>query len=154
MFALLVLSNILSAGLLTGAMMEVAVADIPMFLELLPETFIVVHRGIDRHKHPYMPAYTIIAIITALGELWFYRSFWEILCIIVGVICILSVGLISELINVPLNRKMHAWASDSAGEEVLLSMRGKWIRAHYLRTAAGILGFFVLLLPLIVVWKP
>src|SRR5262249_39647851 len=119
MFALLVLLNILSAGLLTGGMMEVAVAEIPMFLELLPETFVGVHHVIDRHKHPYMPAYTVIAIITALGELWFYRSFWEILCIIIGIVSILSVGLISELVNVPLNRKIHAWSSGSAGEEVL-----------------------------------
>jgi hypothetical protein len=150
MFALLALLNILSTGLLVGAMMEVAIADVPLFLKLPRETFIIVHQGIDRHKHPYMPAYTIITVITALGEVLFYRNFWQVFCLAVGLTSIMSVGIISELINVPLNRKIYAWSSSSTEEDVLV-MRDKWIQAHYLRTAAGVLGLIALLLPFLTI---
>ena len=153
MFTLLALLNILSAGLFIGAIMEVAIADIPLFAELSRETFIIVHRGIDRNKHPFMPAYNVTAVITALGELLFYRTFWEVLCIVVGVVSFLFVGIISETINVPLNRKMHAWSPEAGGEDVLV-MRDKWIRAHYLRAAGGVFGFVVMLLPLLSIAKP
>ena len=153
MFALLILSNILSLGLLTGAMMEVAVADIPMFLELSPEAFVTVFDGIGKRKHPYMPAYCIIAIVTALGELFFYRNLWEVLCVVVGIVSILSVAIITEVIVMPLNHKISAWLSGSVEEDISV-MRDKWIWVHYLRTTTGFFGFFVVLLPLLAMLRP
>jgi hypothetical protein len=153
MFALLALLNILSAGLLIGAMMEVAVADIPMFLELSPETFVTVFDGIGKRKHPYMPAYTIIAIVTALGELFFYRNFWEVLCVVVGIVGMLFIAIITEVVIMPLNRKISAWLSGSVRENISV-MRDKWVWIHYLRTTTGVFGFFMLLLPLLSILRP
>jgi hypothetical protein len=150
MFVLLVLLNILSVGLFTGAMMEVAVADIPMFLELSPEAFVTVFDGVGKYKHPYMPAYCVIAIATALGELFFYRNLWEVLCVVIGVICMLSIAIVTEMVTMPLNRKISAWLSGSV-EEDISAMRDKWIWFHYLRTMTGVFGFLVLLLPLTLV---
>ena len=153
MFMLLVLLNILSVGFFTGAMMEVAVADIPMFLELSPEAFVTIFDGVGKYKHPYMPAYCVIAIVTALGELFFYRNFWEVLCVVIGVVCMLSIAIVTEVVIMPLNRKISAWLSGSV-EEDISAMRDKWIWIHYLRTMTGIFGFVVLLLPLTSALRP
>jgi hypothetical protein len=131
-------------------MMEVAVAVIPMFLELSQEYFVIVHRGIDKRKHPYMPFLTAVALLTAIGEIWFSHNLWQTLSILLGIAGIMAVAIISEFINVPLNRKINAWSSDSASGN-LLEVRDKWIQAHYLRTICGAVGFVFLLAPVLTV---
>jgi hypothetical protein len=148
MYAILAFLNIAAAGLLFGAMMEVVVADIPLFLELSRDSFIVVHDGIDRRKHPIMPILSVIAIVTSLSELWLYHNSWQMFFSIVGILGIAAVAAISELINVPLNKKIKSSATTSAHGDVF-ALRTRWIRGHYMRTIAAALSFAAFLIPIL-----
>jgi hypothetical protein len=145
MFSLFAFLNLAASGLLLGGMMEVVIADIPLFLKLAAQPFVEVHHGIDSRKHPYMPLLSAIAVLGALGELWFRHSGVQIVCGIIGIIGIATVAGISELFNVPLNGRIKTWESDpSVGD--ISRMRQLWIRGHYSRTTAAALAFCAFLL--------
>jgi hypothetical protein len=148
MYTVLAFLNIAAAGLLFGAMIEVAVADIPLFLELPRDSFIVVHDGIDRRKHPIMPVLSVIAVATSLGELWVFHDSWQVIFSVVGIIGIAAVAAISELINVPLNKKIKKCTTTSIYGDVF-ALRTQWIRGHYLRTIAAALSFAAFLIPIL-----
>jgi hypothetical protein len=51
----------------------------------------------------------------------------------------LSVGVISELGNVPINRTIHGWQPDNPPARVPRALE-RWARLHLLRTVAGVLA--------------
>lgn len=149
MYNIIVYLNILIMGLVAGTLTEVALANIPMFLELPPELFVATHRILDKQIDNYMPLLTTAAFVTATGELWFsHQYFWQTASTLLGIAGIIALALISHLVNVPLNRKFRSWSSDSLDDNIL-EMKAKWIRSHRLRTIAGLVAFVSLLVPVL-----
>ena len=143
---ILVLLNIGAVSLLVGGMLEVAIAEIPLFLSLSHENFVHVHGILDNHIDRYMPFTAILAILTAIGELLLSWYSWHSLSLLLGIASLIVVALISQFVNVPLNRKIRVWQPGSP--DSLSCMRTRWIRSHYIRTVLGCIGLVTLVFPL------
>lgn len=123
-------------GLLAGGLLLVSVSLIPLFVTLPPEQFVFTHKTLDRHMHPYMPSLSALALVMMLAELWLGLQLRQLVGTLIAIGCIVIVALISELINVPLNRKIAHW-SPAIPDNQLQHWKRMWYLGHHLVLVAG-----------------
>lgn len=148
MYYTLVLLNSVTLGLLVGGLFFVNMAVVPTFTALSTNRYAEFHHVLDRFSDPYMPILTFSTALLAAVELWFTHSPWQFTSRCIGVLCIVSVALISIRIHGPLNQRIRTWKPDNQLEH-LSELRAKWISGHRLRTAIAFIGLIALLLPIV-----
>ncbi len=148
MYHLLILVNYITLGLLVGGLFFVNMAIVPTFKALSTGRYAEFHHILDRYSDPYMPILTFSTALLAIGELWFAQPVWQIVSRVIGIVCILSVALISILVHGPLNRRIRTWQPDRQIEH-LPEMRARWAAGHHLRTVLAFIGLVALLLPVV-----
>lgn len=148
MYHLLILVNSITLGLLVGGLFFVNMAIVPTFKALSTGSYAEFHHVLDRYSDPYMPILTFSTALLAIGELWFAQPAWQIVSRLIGIVCILSVALISILVHGPVNRRIRTWRPDRQIEQ-LPEMRSRWVAGHHVRTALAFIGLVALLLPIV-----
>lgn len=148
MYDTLILLDFITLGLLVGGLFFVNMAVVPTFAMLSTGRYAEFHHVLDRYSDPYMPILTFSTALLAIGELWFTQSLWQLVSRLIGIVCIVSVALISILIHGPLNRRIRTWRPDIELEQ-LSEIRSKWIAGHRVRTVIAFIGFVALVLPIV-----
>ncbi|MHB8595578.1 MAG: anthrone oxygenase family protein [Ktedonobacteraceae bacterium] len=148
MYSTLILLNFITLGLLVGGLFFVNIAVAPTFTALSTGRYAEFHHVLDRYSDPYMPILTFSTALLAIGELWFTPSPWQFVSRLIGVVCIVSVALISILVHGPLNRRIRTWQPDRQIEH-LSEIRARWVAAHRVRTIIAFVGLIALLLPVV-----
>jgi hypothetical protein len=132
--------NIASAGLVTGGAMVMAAAYTPLLAGLSQRETILIHEGMGRYIDRYQPKMAWIALLTGLVELPFSHHLWQTVCILLGIAGITGLIAISKTMSIPLAKKIIAWTPSSG--KSLEQLKTRWIHVHYVRSTAGVLGFF------------
>ncbi|WP_433172878.1 anthrone oxygenase family protein [Actinoallomurus sp. CA-150999] len=131
---------LLGTGSLAGVLLAVEMAMVPMLCALRGDRWVEVHRLLDPGFDPLMPR--VNRVVLALGI---------VLIVVAGpaparvafglaVAGIVGVALVSELRNVPMNRRIDAWAADGLPDD-WPRLRERWARANRLRTLFAAAGF-------------
>lgn len=149
MYSLLVIANFITLGLLVGGLFFVNMAVVPTFTALNTGRYAEFHHVLDRYSDPYMPILTFSTALLGLGVLFFTHSPWQVLSRLIGVICIVSVAVISMRVHGPVNRRIRTWQPDGQPIENLSALRTRWIIGHRVRTAIAFVGLIALLLPVV-----
>jgi predicted Kef-type K+ transport protein len=144
----LILLDFITLGLLVGGLFFVNMAVVPTFTMLSTGRYAEFHHVLDQYSDPYMPILTFSTALLAIGELWFTQSPWQLVSRLIGIVCIVSVALISILIHGPLNRRIRTWRPDIELEQ-LSEIRSKWVAGHRVRTVIAFIGFVALVLPIV-----
>ncbi|HLI71549.1 MAG TPA: DUF1772 domain-containing protein [Ktedonobacteraceae bacterium] len=147
-YHILILVDFIVLSLLVGGLFFVNMAVAPTFTALSTSRYAEFHHVLDRYSDPYMPVLTFSTALLALGELWFTQPAWQIVSRLIGIVCILSVAVISILVHGPLNRRIRAWQPDNQMEH-LHEIRARWVAGHHVRTVLAFIGLLALLLPVV-----
>ncbi|BCL84221.1 DUF1772 domain-containing protein [Ktedonobacteria bacterium brp13] len=148
MYYTLIILNFSTLCLLVGGLFFVNMAVVPTFTTLSTDRYAEFHHVLDHYSDPYMPILTFSTALLAIGELWFTHSSWQLISRLIGIVCILSVAVISILIHGPLNRRLRTWQPDKQLEH-LSELRAKWIAGHRIRTVIAFIGLVALTLPIV-----
>ncbi len=147
LYHVLILLNAFATSLLVGGMVEVALADVPVFLALPNERFVEVHRILDSHIDRYMPALTFAAVLSALVALFLPGGHGQTASESVGLVGLLGVIGISQFFSVPLNRRIRSW--NEASSENIQALKWRWIFFHRFRTILGCCSLLCFLISLV-----
>jgi uncharacterized membrane protein len=131
---------VLTSGTVAGVLFSVARAVAPTFDALPGDRWVQVHQLLDPHFDPFMPRVTKVtlaaaAVVTALGRPWPAQLLFG-----AGLAASVGVALVSEVANVPMNRRVLAWRADDLPAE-WPAVRERWKRANRLRTACAWAAF-------------
>lgn len=135
--------NLLTAGLVAGATLFFQVSLVPIMrswpepMSLRLHKDFVVTADPDRYIKP-AGAISLIAALLAL-VLGNGSPAGSVVMTILGIALFAGVAIISEVINVPVNRWAGAWGGGDVPPEYP-RLRGRWERAHLWRTALAVLG--------------
>lgn len=134
------------AGLFAGGLIMVMWAIVPSWQIMRPEEWLRNQQCIGPYIDRYMPLLDGIAVISTLLLLFFcWPRSGPVAWSIAALLSLVAVALISQLVNVPINRQVHSWSIDLLPAHSL-QLRRKWIIWHAVRTSAGIVAFIALLL--------
>jgi UDP-N-acetylmuramyl pentapeptide phosphotransferase/UDP-N-acetylglucosamine-1-phosphate transferase len=131
---------LLSAALLAGALFGVWLSLNPA--GLTAATYITQQQQGIRRLHPAMPrlgGLTIILTLAAAGLALRASEHPHFLLLVVAAVCFASAGLITRLLNQPINALVVTWSADAPPAN-WMTLRDNWWRSHQLRTFMGILG--------------
>lgn len=133
------------AGIFAGGLLMVMCALVPSWLSMLPGQWVLHQQRIGPYIDLYMP---ILDIVTCVGTIVLMCLSWHIPGIFwscTGALCCLVVvACISQLANVPMNRRIRSWSSDALPTGSL-QLRQHWITWHFIRTVVGVAAFVLLL---------
>jgi uncharacterized membrane protein len=128
---------VLCSGLVAGGLTLVALAVVPVFEQLPVADWTRLHRALDGHVDRFMPALTILAIVAGTVAAMLVSGTTLRVLLLAGVVGDVAVALVSQTLNLPLNRAIRGWDPQrtpaTAG-----AIRSRWVRFHRLRTAAGV----------------
>jgi hypothetical protein len=130
---------LVTSGLLAGGLVEVAAGEVPAFRRIDHGAYIRLHQLIDIHVHRYMPKMSISAALSGAVLAILRTGPLTRGLLVFAVAMTISVGVISELGNVPINRLIHGWQPENPPAEVPLALR-RWARLHLVRTVAGVMA--------------
>jgi hypothetical protein len=133
---LLTAAQLVSAGIVGGAMVAVEVAIVPVTNSLTDEDSVRVHQLVDRYIDPFMPIHTFFSL--GLAGMLIIRRRSRAARALIGVAAGLSatVAVISASQNLPINRLVASW-SPQAVPASWPELRTKWAQAHRGRTIAA-----------------
>jgi hypothetical protein len=131
---------LLGTGTLAGVLTAVEMAMVPMLCALRGERWIEVHRLLDPGFDPLMPRVNKGVLTLGLVLVVIPGPVAARICFGLAVAGIGGVALISELCNVPMNRRIDAWAADGLPDD-WDRLRARWARANRLRTLFAAAGF-------------
>ena len=133
-------ASLLSAALLAGALFGLWLSLNP--LGLSAATYITHQQRAIRRLDTPMPrlgGVTILITMTAAVLALQANERPQFLLLVAAVICFASAGLITRLLNQPINAMVVAWSADAPPSN-WMTLRDRWWRWHQLRTVMGILG--------------
>ena len=101
---------LLLSGVLAGVLIAVEIAVVPMLGALPGDRFVQVHRLLDPHFDPIMPRASKVALAAGVAlVLVGSDGIVSRVAFALAVSCIVGVALVSELRNVPINRRIETW---------------------------------------------
>lgn len=139
MVELLTVASILGAGLLAGGLVAVAMAVLSLVDELGRSEYVRLHRGLDSHFDPFLPVLNILTMLSAAGRLAMQLSGSRLGVVAFGLSMAVSVALLSQLGNRPINQLVGTWTEGTIPPSSGAVLR-RWRILHQLRTAAAVLG--------------
>ncbi|MDN3353345.1 anthrone oxygenase family protein [Actinomadura sp. DC4] len=131
---------LLGTGALAGVLMAVEMAMVPMLRALGGERWIEVHRLLDPGFDPLMPRVNKIVLAVGLVLIVVVPSTPARVSFGLAAAGIIGVALVSELRNVPMNRRIDGWAAAGLPDD-WARLRARWARANRLRTLFAAAGF-------------
>ena len=135
-------ASLVLAGLLAGVMLAVCFVFNPRGLDA--STYVTQQQWGVRTLHPKVPPLGIATVVTTLVAALLPRSdAMHTLLLYVATGLVIAAGLITKLLNMPVNAVVMRWSPDEPPAE-WTSLRDSWWRWHILRLTAGALGFGVL----------
>jgi Anthrone oxygenase len=147
----LIAVGVLGSGVQAGALLMVLYGVCPTFRTLEVPEWIRLHVSLDRSVERYMPALNVLTGATTLWLLFLAQSPEARLLRILALACNIALALMSELVNVRINKAVAARVAVSpAGEPIglddheharLVGVRERWIRWHQWRTLDIVAGF-------------
>lgn len=132
---------LLLSGVLAGVLVAVEIAVVPMLGALPGDRFVQVHRLLDPRFDPLLPRASKIALVAGVALLVVGSDgIVNRVAFALAELCIVGVALVSELRNVPINRRIDTWDGTDlpAGWQELQT---RWFRANRLRTVLAVAGF-------------
>ncbi len=138
--------TLLCTGVFVGGMVLVMFAVVPSWYDMSPEQWIGNQQVLGPHIDWYMPVFDGLATLGAILLIVFHwPTRLPVITAATGVFGLAAVAIISQLVNVPINRCVRSW-SCSAPPPIGLMLRKRWVVWHAVRTSAGLLAFIALLL--------
>ncbi|MCO1580354.1 DUF1772 domain-containing protein [Crossiella sp. SN42] len=126
------------SGLTAGVLFAVAISVVPMFLALPPADYVAVHRLVGRHFDRVMPP---VVLLSALGGLVLAGRTGE-LAHLAAALCLAGVSAVSQLGNVPINRRVKSLAGQQLPVR-WVDPRRRWRGWHLLRTGLAVLALLL-----------
>ena len=152
--------SLIGSGIQAGALLLVMYGVCPTFRTLEVPEWMRLHVSLDRSVERYMPALNITTggttlVLLFLPQPGLARAVW-----VAALLCNISLALMSELVNVRINKFVSRQVAVAAGapvpaarggaaepaaapvtESELMALRERWIGWHGWRTATIVLGF-------------
>jgi hypothetical protein len=139
--AVLLAVNAILLGAIAGVLLAVDMAVVPVLSALRAGAYVQIHRMLDPRFDPLMPWLSKLALVTGVAVLVIERGGVGPR-IIAGIAeaCLVGVALVSELVNVRINRGIDTWdIAHPPGD--WSSVRARWFRANRARTILAAAGF-------------
>jgi uncharacterized membrane protein len=136
-------TSLLLSALLVGAMFCVWLFLNPAHLDA--SRYIILQQHGIRTLHPAMPRLGAITIAFTLAAAFVARHDRPRMCLlIVAAIFFIISGVITNMVNMPINRDVIHWSS-SAPPDNWTAIRDRWWYWHKLRAATGTFGLVLLI---------
>jgi Anthrone oxygenase len=129
---------LLGTGSLAGVLISVERAMVPMLNALPGRSWVQVHKLLDPGFDPLMPRVNKVTLAVGVALVALAGPAQARVCFGLSAAGIVGIALVSELRNVPMNRRIDGW--DELPEDWHL-LRERWSRANRLRTLLAIAGF-------------
>ena len=143
--------SVLGSGIQAGALLMVLLGVCPTFRRLEISEWMRLHVSLDRSIERYMPALNIVTAGTTVALLVLAPGADVRVLRILALACNISLALMSELVNVRINKSIAARVAVPAGAggdrweapepDRLAAVRERWIRWHLWRTVVIGSGF-------------
>lgn len=131
---------LLLTGVLAGVLVAVETAVVPMLVALPGDRFAETHRLLDPGFDPLMPRVNKVTLATGVVLVVLVDGVPATVALAAAVLGVVGVALVSETVNVRLNRRIEAWG-DGAPPSGWSALRHRWTRANRLRTVFAVLAF-------------
>lgn len=136
--------NLVAAGVVTGTAVVFQVSVVPIMRSWSDERSLGLHRDFAVIADPDIfikpsGAVSLLSAVLALILGHHHRAVAVVLTV-AGIIAFVGVAIISEAINVPVNRWAAKWSGGAVPADYA-DRRGRWERAHLGRTLLAVVGF-------------
>jgi len=130
--------NVLSAALLVGAMFDTWLRGDTT--DLSPSAYVQHQQRSIRALNVAMPVLGIaVALLTLVAAIFTRDNPRKRLLLVVATCCFVVAGVVTRLLNQPINAIVMTWSPDSPPEN-WSALRDEWWQWHVLRTLLGICG--------------
>ncbi len=130
-----------SIGVFAGGLLMVAAAVVPAFRAASPPVYIRMHQLLDHYIDRYMPYTAFFTALCGVALVFLRTEAPARALVAAGVLLTLTVSVISQFGNVPLNKRVHAWRPEAPPPlDELTGLLSQWRRLHLARVTAGMLA--------------
>jgi hypothetical protein len=136
--------NLFAAGMITGTAVVFQVSVVPIMRSWTEERALALHRDFATVADPdvFIKPAGAISLLSAIVSLvvGHHHGAAAVALTVAGIVAFVFVAVISEAINVPINR----WAGGWSGRELpsdYPTQRRRWEAAHLWRTVFAVVGF-------------
>jgi uncharacterized membrane protein len=137
--SVLTLLSLVGSGLVAGGIVAVAMAVVPAEGTLPAREYAQWHTPFAHHMDRYIPVVAVATILIGIGLAFLHTGWRERGLVLAGALLIVSIAVISETGNVPMNREIAAWGPETPLAETQ-RVRERWRRLHVYRTVAALLS--------------
>lgn len=141
MFAtILAMLVVIISGIIAGVMAAVSRAVVPTFAALPADRYVQLHQLLDSRFDPFMPWITRFNLLQGVVMVIVVEPLVPKILTAVGMLLLAAMAVVSELGNVPINRKVLSWdpAQPPTGWSEL---RSRWARWQHLRSFLAAASF-------------
>jgi uncharacterized membrane protein len=136
--------NLFATGVLTGTTVVFQLSVVPIMRSWSDERSLGLHRDFAVVADPDVfvkpaGAISLLSAILAL-VLGHHHDAVGVALTVAGIVAFVGVAIISEVINVPVNRWAAKWSGDAVPAEYP-DRRDRWERGHLWRTLLAVVGF-------------
>jgi hypothetical protein len=136
--------NLFATGVLTGTTVVFQLSVVPIMRSWSDERSLGLHRDFAVIADPdiFIKPAGVISLLTAVLALVLghHHHAAAVVLTVAGIIAFAGVAILSEAINVPVNRWAAKWSGDAVPAEYA-ERRRRWERAHLWRTLLAVVGF-------------
>jgi uncharacterized membrane protein len=139
---LLRFTNVVVSGLAAGILVAVLVGMIPIIREAPNGSGLAIKQKLDLRIDRVNPPFWILSLLSGILVLVLVDglSGTAIAFQVGGIAGSVGVGLITGVVNRPINAEMRGWSSASVPSEFPAVM-ARWSRMHAVRTLSGVIAF-------------
>jgi uncharacterized membrane protein len=136
-------ANLLLAALVVGTMFGIWLGYNPA--DLSPRAYVEQQQHAIRALNVTMPVLGALTVLLTLASAFLARGNRGQLALLLGaVVCFVAAGLVTRLLNQPINAVVITWAADAPPAN-WIELRDEWWRWHMVRTGFGIVGLSLLI---------
>jgi uncharacterized membrane protein len=136
--------NLFTAGLITGVSVLFQVSVVPIMRRWSDQRSLGLHRDFTVIADPdiFVKPSGAISLLSAIFALLLghHHRAGAVALTIAGIVAFAGVAIISEAVNVPVNRWAAKWSGESVPADYA-GRRSQWERAHVWRTVLAVIGF-------------
>lgn len=143
-------TSLVGSGVQAGALIMFLVGICPTLRSLTVEEWLPIHVSLDKSIDRYMPPLNITTAATTLILVFLPQDPATRVLRIAALLCNISLGVISEAVNVPINKLVARTVPALVGGPAqvshgvdMVAARERWIRWHAFRTAVITAGFLL-----------
>ncbi|AEH09720.1 MULTISPECIES: anthrone oxygenase family protein [Protofrankia] len=137
--ATIAVAVVIGAGLLAGALFAVEKAVVPYFASLPAGRYVPTLTFLDSRFDPFMPWLARVKALLTVAAIVAASSTASQVLFGAGLLCTIGVGIVSESVNVVLNRRIRAWDPGHPPPN-WEAVRRRWAWGNRLRFALAVVG--------------